>query len=145
MSVIGTIIRHGASKVENVRFFGGSLKGFGALGRIAVVGVMAYSGYSYGHTYGHGITALYAATAMIPGPIGKGIFAAVTILESGKDLGDWMYKRQQDRKRSSFAKNRIDDKFGTINMMRQRSIQNLSRDHSSKQRVLGNEAFYLHR
>lgn len=140
MAIIGSIIRHGASKVENVRFFGQGAKGFSALGKLGAGAVGAYFGYSYGQTYGNGVMAMYAVASMFPVT-----GTAIAVLESGKDLGNWMYHRSAERKRSSFAKNRIDDKFGTINMMRQASIQNLSRDHSSRQRVLGNEAFYLHR
>jgi hypothetical protein len=140
MSVVGTIIRHGASSLENRRFFGNHLKGFGALGKLGAGAVGAYFGYSYGQTYGNGVMAMYAVASMFPVT-----GTAIAVLETGKDLGDWAYRRQQDKRRSSFAKNRIDDRFGTINMMRQASIQNLSRDHSSRQRVLGNEAFFLHR
>lgn len=137
--MISSIVRHGASLTGNARHFVGS--GFGGLKRLATFGIAAGFGYySYGQTYGTGVAALYGALGMHPL-----IGTAVAIAESGKALGDWARETQKAKARSSFAKSRINDKFGTINMMRQASIQQLSRDHSSRQRILGNEAFYLHR
>jgi hypothetical protein len=96
--------------------------------------------YQYAHRYGTGTAAMYGVAAAYPI---TGI--PLTIMETTKHLGNIVYQRQQAKRKSSFVKSQIDDRFGTISMMRQYSGQQMRRDHSSAQRVLGNEAVYLHR
>jgi hypothetical protein len=113
---------------------GGLSKGVG----FGLAGLYGY--YNYGHKYGTGVTAIYAAASLHPVTN-----LAVSAIEGVKILGDMAYKKQQSKIKSSFAKNTINDKFGTIQAMRQFSGQQIRRDHTAVQRVLGNEAFYLHR
>ena len=96
--------------------------------------------YSYAHRYGTGTAAMYGAISMHPA---TGI--PLVTIETGRRFLDKHYKQQQVKRQSSFVKNQMNDRFGTISMMRQYSGQQMRRDHSSAQRVLGNEAVYLHR
>lgn len=144
MSLLLRAAVHGLSKLPGGRHlakWGWAKKGFTGLataGSIAMGTTFGY--YSYGHQYGTGTAALYGLASAFPITS-----IPLTILETGKRAGDALYQSQQAKRRSSFVKNQIDDRFGTISMMRQYSGQQMRRDHSSAQRVLGNEAVMLHR
>jgi hypothetical protein len=144
MSILIKSAFNGIGQLPGVRHLTKALgikEGFKGLGVAASIGVGTVFGYySYGHTYGTGTAALYGIASAYPI---TGI--PLLILQGGKTIGDLTYNLQKNKQRSSFAKNQINDKFGTINAMRQYSGQKLRRDHSSVQRVLGNEAAYLHR
>jgi hypothetical protein len=128
----------GAKYVAKWKWGHAGFKGLGAAASMAAGGHYAY--HNYGHDYGHGITAAYAVASVFPVTS-----ISLILAEGGKNLGDAVYYHQRSKRQSSFTKSAVADKFGTIDRMRQHSIQQLSRDHTSKQRVMGNEAYYLHR
>lgn len=144
MGIIASMIVHTAGKLPGAQYLAkwewGS-KAFHGLATTTILGTGTALGYyNYGHTYGNGTAALYGIASTYP------ITAVpLALIESGKILGDSIYNKQQSKRSVSFAKSRINDRFGTINMMRQYSGQQLRRDHSSARRILGNEAVYLHR
>ena len=150
MSIVAHAVVHGAGhsahaglhNLHNIRGVGWLSKGFSGLISAGTLGMGFAMGYSsYGHDYGMGVAGLYAIASHFPiTAIPLGIIEMCVV-----PFGNMAYERQQYNRKSSFVKSGIDDRFGTINAMRQYSIQQLSRDHTSKQRVLGNEAFYLHR
>lgn len=133
MSIFSIIKNSVATRWMGQGFSGLKKVGFAGLG-----GAVGY--YSYGHEYGSGTAFIYAAASW--SPITS---IPLLLLESGKQLGDWSYQQQQSRRKSSFGKSRISDPFDTIKQMRIQSIQQLSRDHSSKQRMINNEAQRFHR
>lgn len=144
MSLVLRMAVNGLGKLPGVRHmakWGWAGKGFKGLTTAASLGVgTAFGYYNYAHDYGTGTAALYGIASAYP-ITGIPLMA----LEGGKALGDMAYHLQQAKRRSSFVKNQISDRFGTITAMRQYSGQQMRRDHSSAQRVLGNEAVYLHR
>lgn len=144
MGVISLLVQHGASKLPGIRHVSRWKWAAGGASAVLTGATIAagahHAHYSFGHEYGSGTTAAYALAGVYP------ITAIpLIIMEGGKAVGDAAYKHQRAKRQSSFMKSATSDKFGTINQMRQYSIQRLSRDHTSKQRVLGNEAMLLHR
>jgi hypothetical protein len=144
MGLILQAVIHGTSRLPGARHLAKwkwGAQGFKGLGAVASGAAGAhYAYYNYGHEYGHGLTAAYAVASVNPL-----VSIGVILAEGGKALGDMAYQHQRSKRQSSFMKSAVVDKFGTISRMRQYSIQQLSRDHTSKQRVMGNEAYYLHR
>ncbi len=143
MSIIVGAIKHAVSKIpgaghlSKVPYLTTGLKGLGTAASLTTGGVFGY--YSYGHEYGAGTAGLYAVASTAINPF---LFIG---LEQSFHAVNQMYKTQQSKRKSSFAKSLVDDRFGTRNRMLQHSIQKLNRDISSSGRVLNNEAFYLHR
>lgn len=144
MGLISYVLTNTLSKLPGASHlgkWGWAAKGFSGLVAAGTLGASAHHAhYSFGHEYGSGTTAMYAVAGLHPIT-----FIPMLILEGGKLIGDAAYQHQRAKRQSSFTKPPINDRFGTINRMRQYSHRQLTRDHTSKQRVLGNEASMLHR
>jgi len=147
MTVLAHAVAHGIShtgstvggQLEKYRMFNWLGKGFTGLSHAGYFGITAaLSYYSFAHDYGTGFAAAYSVASYYPI---TGI--PLAIMGGLYDQANDMYKTQRAKRTSSFAKAQINDTFGTINKMRQYSHQQLLQDHSSKQRVLGNEAAYF--
>lgn len=141
------MIRHGLSRLPGIKTLGQSMPGvrnaFAGVFDIVQVGVGFGSAYyTYGHNYGTGTAAIYGVASALPW-VGLGIGG----IEMGKSLGDHFYMQQKNRKLNSFSNSqqKVQDNYGSLGMMRQNSIQQLSRHKIAHQRVLGNEAYYLSR
>lgn len=114
-----------------------------ALGGLMVAGFgvgVFINHHKFGHKYGEGTGFLAAAVSSTAFSVGLGVLAV-----EGAYMGaNYMYRLQRNRGTSSWSRIKPQNS-ATMHEMRQRSIEALSRAHNTKQRVLGNEALYLHR
>jgi len=120
---------------------GGAAKGSMGLLGVAGTGMSLFAAHqTHAKTYGTGgalaIGAAEAGMFLLPLPIALPAAAAVYGLPAMKDLGTSIYR---DNRRLNMGKP-IDDRFGTVATMRQRSASSLQRGRS----LLGNEARMLH-
>lgn len=109
--------------------------GFSGLKKAAFPALFMYQeAMTSGKEYGMGYGLLRGASYSIPF-VGE----AMMLYDVGKMAGDYMYQRQQSKRRSSFTRG-FQDPFGNSATMRQRSQYNLNRGRAS----LGSEAYLFH-
>lgn len=122
---------------------------------LGLAGYSAYTGYQEGGLWGatkavgtHAVewaafdvalTALGAAA--LPLEIGAAVAAAGY---GGYKLADYSAKRHRRQRMLEFGGSPIEDQFGTINTMRQRSLMEMQRSHGAIRGALGTEAQYMH-